>query len=520
MLLCLFLLLLTVPPPAEVAFRIADPDLIPEGIAYDPKTRTFFVGSTFKRKIVAVDAAGRARDFTTEAQDGIFGVLGLRVDADRRILWAISAPATTVQDLSELPSCLPRLPPTRVLRHGSCDSSSRGGVTMWIQLMAALVVLAPPALAQRGVIESVTPGSRTVETGQSLSLTVRGTNPCGAVEIDPGDGSAQVLPISHLPATVTITLRKPGQYTIRAKGQGNCDGTASVDVRAVGRDLTTSQRSEDPSRAEPRRREEVPLTARRTVTVRAADPWTDTGVRVLEGDAVRLEASGEVTFAPRMAVGPQGAATARVESAPFPERPAGALIARIGDDSSPIFIGAAGRTFRAVRSGPLWLGINDDYHADNSGAFRVHVSDAREDTRAGRRPQPGTRTRGGSAVPSQWDVRVPAVDTWTDTGVMLAAGDILRLEASGVVHLSQNARDTADPAGSRTRLAPRSVFPDRPAGGLIARIGQGAPIYVGARQQTIRVTENGRLFLGVNDDHTADNGGTFEVRIAVSSPRR
>jgi hypothetical protein len=90
---------------------------------------------------------------------------------------------------------------------------------MWIQVMATLVILAPPALAQRGVIESVTPGSRTVETGQSLGLTVRGVNPCGAVEIDPGDGSAPVLPISHLPATVTITLRKPGQYTIRAKGR-------------------------------------------------------------------------------------------------------------------------------------------------------------------------------------------------------------------------------------------------------------------------------------------------------------
>lgn len=389
---------------------------------------------------------------------------------------------------------------------------------MWIQLMATLVILAPPPLAQRGVIESVTPGSRTVETGQSLNLTVRGTNPCGAVEIDPGDGSAQVLPISQLPATVTITLRKPGPYTIRAKGQGNCDGTASVDVRAVGRDLTTSPQAEDPPDAEPRRR---PLTPHRTVvTVRATEAWTETGIRVLEGDTVRLEASGEVRFAPGMTVGPQGAATARLEHAPFPERPAGALIARIGDDSAPIFIGAADRAFRAERSGRLWLGINDDRHEDNSGAFRVDVSDAREDTRPGRRSQPGTGASGGRAVPSQWDVRVPADETWTDTGVMLAAGDILRLEASGLVQLSQNGRDTADPAGSRTRLAPRAAFPDRPAGSLIARIGRGQPIFVGARQQTIRVTENGRLFLGVNDDHAADNSGAFEVRIAISSPRR
>ncbi|MDQ3069772.1 MAG: hypothetical protein M3R55_08600 [Acidobacteriota bacterium] len=79
--------------PGTVAFTIADRELIPEGIAYDPQTRTFFIGSTFKRKIVAVDAAGKARDFTAEGQDGVFGVVGLRVDAKRRMLWAVSSHA-------------------------------------------------------------------------------------------------------------------------------------------------------------------------------------------------------------------------------------------------------------------------------------------------------------------------------------------------------------------------------------------------------------------------------------------
>lgn len=93
MLLIALLLLVTPFAPGEIAFRIADPDLIPEGIAYDASTKTFFVGSTFQRKIVAVDAAGRVRDFTTEGQNGLFGVLGLRVDPSRRVLWAISSNA-------------------------------------------------------------------------------------------------------------------------------------------------------------------------------------------------------------------------------------------------------------------------------------------------------------------------------------------------------------------------------------------------------------------------------------------
>lgn len=78
---------------SQVAFTIPERDLIPEGIAFDAQTKQFFVGSTFKRKIVAIDAAGKPRDFVTEARDGVFGFVGLRVDPVRRELWAISSNA-------------------------------------------------------------------------------------------------------------------------------------------------------------------------------------------------------------------------------------------------------------------------------------------------------------------------------------------------------------------------------------------------------------------------------------------
>ena len=80
-------------PKSQVAFTIAEKDLIPEGIAYDAATKTFFVSSTYKRKIVAVDPRGRARDFITEMQDGFMGGVGMRVDVRRRLLWAISSDA-------------------------------------------------------------------------------------------------------------------------------------------------------------------------------------------------------------------------------------------------------------------------------------------------------------------------------------------------------------------------------------------------------------------------------------------
>jgi sugar lactone lactonase YvrE len=64
--------------------------LTAEGTAWDPKTRTLFLSSLHKRKIVAVDPAGAARDLIASGQDGIGPVVGLEVDPLRRGLWAAS----------------------------------------------------------------------------------------------------------------------------------------------------------------------------------------------------------------------------------------------------------------------------------------------------------------------------------------------------------------------------------------------------------------------------------------------
>jgi sugar lactone lactonase YvrE len=77
---------------SRVAWTVAQRDLTPEGIAYDPKEGTFYLGSTWRSKIVRLDAAGRLRDFAAEGQDGLRAVLGLRIDAARRTLWAVSVP--------------------------------------------------------------------------------------------------------------------------------------------------------------------------------------------------------------------------------------------------------------------------------------------------------------------------------------------------------------------------------------------------------------------------------------------
>ncbi len=70
------------------AFRIAQPDLIPEGLAWDAEGKRLFLGSIHHRKIVEIAADGHARDFVTEARDGLGKVLGMKADRGTASLWA------------------------------------------------------------------------------------------------------------------------------------------------------------------------------------------------------------------------------------------------------------------------------------------------------------------------------------------------------------------------------------------------------------------------------------------------
>jgi sugar lactone lactonase YvrE len=72
---------------SRAEFTVAEPDLLPEGVAYDPRSRTFYLGGNYKSKIVSLDAQGRRREFKTSGEDGLRSVLGMKVDAGRRLLW-------------------------------------------------------------------------------------------------------------------------------------------------------------------------------------------------------------------------------------------------------------------------------------------------------------------------------------------------------------------------------------------------------------------------------------------------
>ncbi len=82
------------------AVTLAERDQLTEGIAYDPVSRTFLVGSVHRGKILRVDARGRARVFVAPGVPGFWAPLGMRVDSARRVLWvaATALPQTVGYD--------------------------------------------------------------------------------------------------------------------------------------------------------------------------------------------------------------------------------------------------------------------------------------------------------------------------------------------------------------------------------------------------------------------------------------
>jgi len=137
-----------------------------------------------------------------------------------------------------------------------------------------------------------------------------------------------------------------------------------------------------------------------TVTVSARAAWTDTGADLEAGAPLRLRASGtawvvgmrlreRLIGAPvDRRVGPGGTyvwprdypTRRRRANRRFPlptmvdgPTPAFGLIGKIGSDGAPFYVG---ERFDGItsRSGRLWLGINDDDVADNSGSFQVTVT--------------------------------------------------------------------------------------------------------------------------------------------------
>ncbi len=79
---------------APTAFELEDRTLMPEGIAHDPATGAFFLGSGAKGSIVRVGFGNALTEFSPRVE-GLDSILGLAVDGPRRILYAVGTSALT-----------------------------------------------------------------------------------------------------------------------------------------------------------------------------------------------------------------------------------------------------------------------------------------------------------------------------------------------------------------------------------------------------------------------------------------
>jgi hypothetical protein len=113
----------------------------------------------------------------------------------------------------------------------------------------------------------------------------------------------------------------------------------------------------------------------RQIVVDAREQWTDTGIDVRAGQQIYFASQGESRWGRDRRDGAEGERNSPLNpNRPLPDRPAAALIGRIGDRNQIFFIGADSGPFRARDTGRLYLGINDDVLTDNSGNLRVTVS--------------------------------------------------------------------------------------------------------------------------------------------------
>lgn len=77
---------------AKVAYTVAEKDLIPEGLAYDPARHVFYMGSMYRRKIVKITEKGEVSDAVKRDRYHLQPIGGVHVDPVDQSLWAASDP--------------------------------------------------------------------------------------------------------------------------------------------------------------------------------------------------------------------------------------------------------------------------------------------------------------------------------------------------------------------------------------------------------------------------------------------
>jgi LssY-like putative type I secretion system component LssY len=112
-------------------------------------------------------------------------------------------------------------------------------------------------------------------------------------------------------------------------------------------------------------------------TISASQPWTDAGVDLAAGDVVTLTAHAKSGSADDCS--PAGTKSASSDQLQLANAPAGALLARIGENGAPVLVGASGE-LHADSAGHLFLGINGGAKADCTFDVKAKIAHSQNST--------------------------------------------------------------------------------------------------------------------------------------------
>jgi hypothetical protein len=111
-------------------------------------------------------------------------------------------------------------------------------------------------------------------------------------------------------------------------------------------------------------------------------------------------------------------------------------------------------------------------------------------------------------------IRIYAYRDWQSTSVSVYEGDLISIQAKGTWLYTPD--ECHGPEGHRRYRAPRFYpMPGVPGGALIGRIGPDGELFYVGRSTLWRATNNGQIYLRIDDDILSDNEGFVEIQITV-----
>jgi hypothetical protein len=110
------------------------------------------------------------------------------------------------------------------------------------------------------------------------------------------------------------------------------------------------------------------------VILTSGTDWKDTGILVKEGQNILFSITGSILIEKDHKVLNYGELNVKWDRRKqLPTQPTGAVIARIGDDGIPFYVGDNKAPFQCKKTGKLFIGINDYNFKDNEGEFAVTI---------------------------------------------------------------------------------------------------------------------------------------------------